>query len=127
MNDNHTQSLEQRQHIRIPFDASVSLLSGNFHSKGTLVDISLQGALTVLPRHTLKMDQCATLTIFLDQDTTHMLNLEVVVRHIANEQVGLLFERMTLDVATELRTLLHHNLANEQLLEREFEQLIISH
>jgi len=118
-----TQNLNRRRFLRIQFDGTTALDTGNGFQTVELVDLSLKGALISSPESiNWQPDGCADLTITLANDGTILRFQAKLVRNMGN-QYGVRFEVIDLDTMTHLRRLMELNLGDENLLERELEQL----
>lgn len=109
---------DKRRFTRVPFDAEVSLRHGDRAWMSDLVDISLKGALVVVPAG---FDFPAGNA--LDMDV--LLNEEIAIRthatlvHRTGERLGLRIDRIDMESIMHLRRLLELNLGDPDLLERE--------
>ncbi len=125
--DNHP---EQRHFTRIPFDARIRIIQvdGGQSWNGTLLDISINGALITRPDDwSAKIGEPMELELQLGEDTQTSLHMDTTVAHIEDKRVGLHCKQMDLDTATHLHRLLELNLGDPELLKRELSELIQQH
>ncbi len=121
---------EQRHFTRIPFDARIRIIQteGGQSWSGTLLDISLNGALVVRPDDwSAKIGEPVQLELQLGENTPPCLHMETTVAHIEDTRVGLHCNQMDLDTATHLHRLLELNLGDPELMKRELSELIQQH
>jgi len=96
----------------------------NRHLEGTLVDISLKGALIQLqPDAVIKAYDAGTLKVKLSEPGKE-ITVESLVVHVTNGLVGLRCISIDLDSVTDLYRLVEMNLGGYDLLERELSALI---
>lgn len=119
---------DQRRFTRIPFDAQVELTMGSsaapIQRQGILTDISFKGLMiTVDSIDDLQLDTQGSALIKLAAHEV-CFQLEIMIRHIKERSLGLEVQKMPIEAAQHLRSLMHHNLAEEHLLQREFNALI---
>lgn len=120
MNDTNTN--EQRNFSRIPFDSEVNIIKDDTGWKSTLLDISLKGALVHKPEGwDASIDDSCILEITLGEDT--IIKMEGKVAHIESEQIGFRCEHIDLDSISHLRRLVELNTCDEDLLTRELHAL----
>lgn len=121
-----------RHFSRIPFDAEASILSSDGSQKWpcTLLDISLNGALTSLPDDwTGQRGDKYKLELQLGSlhEEALRLHMDVTVSHIENDHIGLQILQMDVDTASHLHRLVELNSGDPQILQREFAELIKQH
>lgn len=115
---------EQRQFNRIAFDAPVTVYGNGNEWQSKLVDISLKGALIQRPDNWNPGNiHDFTLSIQL-ADNELEINMEVTLAHTEEEQLGFHCRHIDLDSITTLKRLVELNLGDEQLLNRDFENLL---
>ncbi len=114
-----TDSQERRRFHRVLFDAPVEIESVGVSMRGTLLDISLKGALIKLsgvwPQ---EPDKSVQLHIPLDEDT-NVIHMDGLVVHQEMDHIGVLCHHIDMDSITHLRRLVELNLGQPELLERE--------
>jgi hypothetical protein len=119
---------EQRHFTRIPFNASATIINSRSGQKisAELIDISFKGVLIkVLDDWQGNNGEHYTLHLSLAENEVE-INMAIIEVHKDNNLIGFKTEHMDLDTATHLRRLVELNLGNENLLEREFSELIQS-
>ncbi|PCH63020.1 MAG: carbamoylphosphate synthase large subunit [SAR86 cluster bacterium] len=115
---------ERRSYSRIKFDAKAEISNENFIWPVQLLDISFKGSLVQLEtRLPLEPGAQITLSIYLGANDI-VLELNSTLMHIKDLQVGFQTNNMSLESIAHLRRLVELNLGDEELLERELEQLI---
>ena len=127
-----TSKLEKRHFSRIPFHEAVRIITHGDNSWWTcsLLDISLHGALTSMPEHwrpRIGDDFKLELQLGGDQDEELLLQMNVTVSHIEKDHVGFEIEDMDLNTADHLRRLVELNLGDEEMLQRNIEELVRQH
>lgn len=114
---------EKRRFQRILFDAPVTLRYGNHTQETRLVDISLKGALTLIPDNWQGNDSSEIeLQLVLGGDV-ESIDMRVSVAHQDSEHLGLSCRHIELDSISSLRRLVELNLGDPELLERELAAL----
>jgi PilZ domain len=116
---------EKRQFSRISFDAPVVLKQGNQKWESKLLDISLKGVLISKPDNWNEPDGNFDLEIRLDNSDIE-IDMEVNLAHSENDHIGFHCEHIDIDSVTALRRLVELNLADEELLEREISNMLVS-
>ena len=117
---------EQRHFTRIPFNASAIIVNSDSGQKtmAELIDISFKGVLIRKPTDWEgQIGEHYTVLLQLAGDEIE-INLAVMEVHTEGEHVGFKTEHMDIDSATNLRRLVELNLGDENLLEREFTELV---
>ncbi|MDV2859032.1 MULTISPECIES: PilZ domain-containing protein [Oceanimonas] len=115
---------ERRAFSRIEFNASALLIDADGHPFTAQVkDISLHGALLTL-NTPWQINDGGELILQLMLDDGSQITMHGYQRHHENHLLGLECKQLDLDSATRLRRLVELNLGNEQLLHRQFEQLL---
>jgi len=122
----------ERHFSRIPFDAETHIISVDNNEKWpcTLIDISLNGALTSLPVYwPAKRGDSYRLELQLGdyQATALRLLMDVNVAHIEDDHVGFQIVEMDVDTASHLHRLIELNTGDERILNRELAELIKLH
>ncbi|MFM2480400.1 PilZ domain-containing protein [Celerinatantimonas sp. YJH-8] len=118
-------SEEKRHFTRIQFSYQVELAVNDLCVTTQLIDLSLHGALVAKPLNWPDQITAIQLRIPLDdKNPDDVIRIETQRRHYNDDSLGLEFIRMDLDSATFLRRLLELNLGDEQLLQRQFKELI---
>lgn len=119
-------TIEQRHFTRIPFNTSATVISSRTGHKtmAELIDISFKGVLIRKPDDWQGLNgEHYTVHLQLAGDEIQ-INLAVIAVHHEGEHIGFKTDHMDLDTATHLRRLVELNLGDENLLEREFAELI---
>ena len=115
---------EKRQFSRFAFDASVTLDKGERQWKSKLLDISLKGALVLIPDNWETENEGEyKLSIFLDNSDVE-IDMDVSLAHAEKDHLGFHCEHIDIDSVTALRRLVELNLGDEELLEREISNML---
>lgn len=118
-----SQASERRQFWRANFHSPVRLDTGSGMSFVELQDISLKGALVVVPADwSGHKDDTCRLHLDLGGDVTITL-LGTIVHH-EGSHVGIRCDRIDLDSITHLRRLVELNAGDAALLDRELHTLL---
>ena len=114
--------MEKRHFHRLPFDASLRLISANHQWQSKLVDISLKGALVERPDGWEGTSgERFVLEIMLSVGT--VIKMRVVVVHFNKHFIGMRCEEIDIDSISHLKRLVAFNLNDEELLERDLSAL----
>ena len=115
---------DRRRHPRFPFHSRAQLQVGDTELNGTLMDISLAGALFATDRHLdFPAGTKCRLTIYRHRRSSlSALGGEIV--YCANHLFGLQFLEVSGEAENELRQLIDMNLAPPRLLERDLAALL---
>ena len=124
LNNRHWDMNERRLFTRVLFEHTATLCFGGQQWPTELLDLSLRGALVREPPEWSETITSLTLQFQLGEQD---LAIEADVRHRHRQMLGLEFKLMDLDSASLLRRLLELNLGDEQLLFRQYQQLIDTH
>jgi len=119
------QNTESRHFSRIQFSIPVTLSRpDNSQSwKCNLIDISLHGALISAPSNwNGVVGDIYLIDLFLGKDSN--ITMEARTVHIEPHSLGFSCQHIDLDSVTHLRRLVELNLGNEEILEREFSELL---
>ncbi len=115
---------DRRRFSRVPFDARARAVLGGEAVVSTLVDISINGALILVPPGSpVKLGAEGGLDLLLDDGTTRV-SMEVRVAHVSERGVGLECTALDLESASHLRRLLALNLGDSKLANRELAALL---
>jgi hypothetical protein len=115
---------ERRHFVRVHFAAPAQLVSGDCTLQVQVLDLSLKGALAVLPEGVqLKPESLCALTLPLSSDSGQ-IEMAALVAHVDARQVGLLCTHSDLDSITHLRRLIELQLGDPALLERDLGELV---
>lgn len=121
MSDSET--TEKRRFSRIPFSATVDIVTETEFLQAHLVDISLRGALVEPPEGwEPPMDTLFTIKLVLDNGPT-CIKMDVRLAHREENLIGLHCEHIDLDSIVSLRRLVELNLGDSELLHRELAAL----
>jgi hypothetical protein len=115
---------ERRKFTRVLFlnQATLMTASGDYHCK--VLDLSLNGALISLPESYVPLvDELATLRFNLP-DSEIAISMEVEIGHIEKAHLGLHCCQIDIESVTHLKRLIELNVGNDDILNRELEQLI---
>lgn len=111
--------MEKRNFTRIPFDAKGLVKTGKGSWQGTVLDISLKGALVEYKTDVeVSSGDKAELMMTLNDGTT-TITMEGHVAHKESDHIGITCDNIDLDSITNLRRLVELNLGSEDLLHRE--------
>ncbi len=114
---------EQRRFRRISFKAQAFISHGKDRWETQLLDISLKGALLVLPSGWKGVvGQRLDLELVIE-DGALILRMETKVIHIEQDHLGLCCLHIDLDSMAHLRRLVELNLGDADLLNRELHSL----
>ena len=116
---------ERRAFTRIGFTGSAWLVTPDGHERPTeLHDISLHGAmLSVIEPWQAVAGTPLQLRLSLDGHG-QMIIMQARQRYHKNGSIGIECEQLDLESASQLRRLVELNLGDEQLLRRQFEELL---
>lgn len=114
---------ERRAHIRIEFDAPVSISSESSSYQSSVHDISLKGLLIHTPSD-WALPMHASCTVALGLMVQEPIIMQTIVRRIDQQFIGLECEAIDVESISRLRRLVELNLGDESLLERELEALV---
>lgn len=113
----------RRQFWRAHFHSPVQLAAHGQTTEADLYDISLKGALLMVPEGwTGKVGDRCHLRLNLAADAK--ISMDAHISHIAGQRVGLHCEDIDLDSVTHLRRLVALNSGDPQLLDRELSALL---
>jgi len=113
----------RRRFSRILLDATIQFEHENQIWSSQLIDISLKGALIILPAGwNGQKGDIYTLDVHLDEETS--IGMNALVAHIDEKSIG--FECTVIDISSiaHLRRIVELNLGDTHLLERELLALI---
>jgi hypothetical protein len=115
----------RRKYSRLTFQSPVKLTVYDQHLEGTLIDISLKGALIQLkPDTVLETGVTGTLYVNLNEKEREIA-IEVLVVHAKDGRVGASYLSIDLDSVTDLYRLVELNLGSSELLGREISAMIV--
>lgn len=113
-----SKTAERRRFSRVSFDGTVLLNQGPHHWRCELLDVSLRGALVVLPAGAAP-DPALPLTLKLALDLNHQVLMQCRLAHQAGQQLGLECQRIDVDSVANLRRLIELNTGDAEAAERE--------
>jgi hypothetical protein len=114
----------RRHFSRIAFRAPAQLTFADRHIDVSILDLSLNGGLVLLPAgQRARIGENCTLQMPLG-DAVTQIRMQGAVAHIEGPSLGLACRNLDLDSATHLRRLVELNLGDPQLLERELSALV---
>jgi hypothetical protein len=122
--DNSTQD-NRRSFSRFGFDAECVIHQGTNNWSSKLIDISLKGLLSEMPKDWQANESEAMeaeLKLATDDTATIMMSVELV--HKEKGRLGFKCKHIDIDSITHLRRLVELNLGNADMLERELSALI---
>lgn len=115
---------ERRRFSRVSFEKPATFTVGSETCLAEVVDVSLQGALLVVPpRLAARAGTRCTLVIRLDGEEA-VIQLEGEVVHRAGTRIGMRCTSVDLESVAHLRRMVELNLGDEELLDRELAALI---
>ncbi|EKD27564.1 MAG: hypothetical protein ACD_79C00672G0001 [uncultured bacterium] len=115
---------EKRLFTRVSFVSESELAFKELIFKGTLVDISLKGALLEFSNSIpAKLNDKCNLKILL-KDSNIVLDFEAIVVHLSKDKVGCKFLKEELDTMIHLRKLLSLNIGDDEQIVNELPFLI---
>jgi hypothetical protein len=122
MADGGPATSQQRHFTRVALDIPATLGSAGQHRETHLVDLSLNGVLVARPAGwSGKTGDRFTLSLQLHNRSP--LTLQVVIRQIHEDRIGMAFIDMDTGSREEIRWLVKINLVDSALLERELSEL----
>ena len=116
---------EARHFTRIQFSIPITLSDPDNGQtwKSNLIDISLHGVLISRPTNwNGTVGDIYQIDLFLGKESN--ITMEARAVHIEQESLGFSCLHIDLDSVTHLRRLVELNLGNEEILEREFSELL---
>ena len=117
---------ERRHFVRVGFDASALLTTATAAFSVHVLDLSLKGALIMVPAQAaLGQGTLCQLTIPL-ADTGNHIAMSTEVAHVQGLHTGLLCKGIDLDSVTHLRRLIELQLGDPALLERDLGELMMA-
>lgn len=120
----HAVSSDKRQFSRISFDAPVTIQNENQQWLSKLLDISLKGALVLIPDNWESENQGEfKLSILLDNSDIE-IDMDVILAHAEKDHLGFQCQHIDIDSITSLKRLIELNLGDEELLEREISNML---
>ena len=121
--DNENLVNDKRRFTRVVFSLPVHVVSaeGSWHCQ--LLDISLKGILTTLPKSWHGKIGGHYLVELPLENTDVSIRMEVSVSHIEEDHVGFRCEHIDLDSISHLRRLVELNVGDAEVLDRELTEL----
>lgn len=114
---------ERRRFTRILFSNPATLMTASGDYNCQVLDLSLKGALITLPVGYVPLQGEAANLKFHLPDSDVLISMEVEVRHVENEYLGLHCNQIDLESVTHLKRLIELNVGDDAILHREIEQL----
>jgi len=119
-----TTSNERRRFQRFILNRPASLVIDGKTYRGLLIDISLRGALVRTEVPDLPaLEEEGIVDVALDDDPEFLIRMQVSVRHVRDDQIGLSVEGLELEDASNLKRLVELNIGDPGLLYRELGEL----
>lgn len=113
----------KRRFSRIAFEAAVHLVSAEGSWYCQLLDISLKGILTTIPKDWAgKIGEHYLVEMPLENSEV-VIRMEVQVVHLEEDHAGFRCEHIDLDSISHLRRLVELNIGDAEILERELSEL----
>ena len=114
---------ERRRFTRILFSNPATLMTASGDYNCQVLDLSLKGALITLPLGYVPLQGEAANLKFHLPDSDVLISMEVEVRHVESEYLGLHCNQIDLESVTHLKRLIELNVGDDAVLHREIEQL----
>ena len=110
---------DKRLFRRIPFDTQTRVICNNVTYNGTLLDISLKGALIQFlePIPAVKGERC-NIAIHLPSSNVNMF-FEATLVHVSQVNYGFKFLTENIDTITHLRRLMELNIGDDKAVVEE--------
>lgn len=115
--------MDHRRFSRILFSSNAKLLSNQQSFSTEVLDLSLQGALVKRPANWDVAIGSPVQLQFQLNDSELVLQMDTVVAHSHQDNVGLRCEKIDIESASHLRRLLELNIGDADLLSRELSEL----
>jgi len=115
--------MDHRRFSRILFSSNAKLSSNNQSFSTEVLDLSFQGALVKRPLDWNVAEGSPVLLQFQLNDSDLMLEMDTIVAHSHQDNLGLRCEKMNIETASHLRRLLELNIGDADLLSRELSEL----
>lgn len=113
---------DQRNFRRIPFDAAVEVESGGQRFAAELLDVSLKGALVLLPAdHRVAAGETGAIHIRLTED--ERIHMQTTVAHVEERRAGFRCDHIDVDSITHLARIVELNTGDPDNLHRELSAL----
>jgi hypothetical protein len=118
-------SLSDRRHYpRFPFHSRAALLLDGLELNGTLVDVSLAGALFAVDQHLDLPSGTACRLAIYQRRRQSVENMHGTIVYCANHLFGIRFKQIGDSAQSELCRMIEMNLAPPRLLERDLPALL---
>jgi hypothetical protein len=114
---------ERRRFTRILFSNPATLMTASGDYNCRVLDLSLKGALITLPVSYVPLQGEAANLKFHLPDSDVLISMEVEVRHVEADYLGLHCGQIDLESVTHLKRLIELNIGDNTVLNREIEQL----
>lgn len=114
---------DKRRFTRVPFSVPVQLVSADGSWQCQLLDISLKGILTTLPKHWRGGIGGHYLVELPLENSGICIRMEVTVSHIEEDHAGFRCEHIDLESISHLRRLVELNIGDATILDRELNEL----
>lgn len=119
---------ENRRSHRVNFDCFVDFYTDECHYVCELIDISLKGALiAACSGATPPPGTPCMLIISLDEQKNNQITINGSVARKFENRIGIHCESIDVDSMAHLRKLIEYNLGDVELVNRDFDQLVIDH
>jgi len=113
---------DKRLFQRVLFSHDAKLIAGQATHTIQILDLSLHGFLCNVPSNaSFAINDSCTLVLKLDQQ--HVITMVATIAHIASTSLGLTCDHIDIDSISELKRLIQLNLANDDLLHRDIDEL----
>lgn len=115
---------DRRRYPRFPFHSRAALLLDDLELSGTLIDISLSGALFAVDQH-LDLSSGAECRLTIYRGRCNLAeSIRGTIVYCASHLLGIRFLEIGGGAESELRLMIDMNLASPQLLERDLPALL---
>lgn len=116
----------KRQSHRVEFDCFVEFVTTDSHHVCELIDISLKGALiAACSGATPAPGTPCQLIISLDEQKNNQIIMSGIVAHKIENRVGIRCDSIDVDSMAHLRKLIEYNLGDVELVNRDFDNLVL--
>lgn len=113
---------DKRLFQRVLFSHDAKLLIDDVTHTIQVLDLSLHGFLCTRPTNSnINIDDKCVLRLKLDDQ--HVIVMTAIVAHIAKNCIGMVCHHIDIDSISELKRLIQLNLANDELLHRDIDEL----
>ncbi|WP_440055468.1 PilZ domain-containing protein [Pseudoalteromonas sp. T1lg65] len=116
---------ERRRFSRVLYSNHAIFMASSGDYQCEIIDLSLNGALLTLPDGYIPLKNDPASLKFSLPDSDIEINMEVEVRHVEDGHLGVHCRQIDIESVTHLKRLIELNLGDDDLLNRELEQLAL--